>query len=98
MSAKPGSGLAWIAALTLGVALAGCGLKGSLSLPEKSRNVVIRGASPTTAPPTTGTTTGTETGAPAETGTVPATETKLPPPPEKMPPPDLPHSNAGASR
>jgi predicted small lipoprotein YifL len=98
MSAKPGSLLARIAALSLGIALAGCGLKGALSLPEKSGNVVIRGASPTVAPASSGTTTGTETGAPAEAGTVPATETKVPPVPEKMPPPDLPHSNSGASR
>ncbi len=77
MSAKPGSLLAWIAALSLGIALAGCGLKGALSLPEKSGNVVIRGGS---------------------TATAPATETKVPPAPQKMPPPDLPHSNAGSSR
>jgi predicted small lipoprotein YifL len=97
MSTKPGFLLARIAAaLSLGIALAGCGLKGPLALPEKSGNVVIRGASPTAVPTTPGTTTG--TGAPADGSTPPATETKVPPAPEKMPPPDLPHSNAGASR
>jgi len=45
--------LAW--ALAMAIPLAGCGLKGSLTLPEKSKNVVIRpgpgGETPTTTPP-----------------------------------------------
>jgi predicted small lipoprotein YifL len=90
--------LALTVALASGGGLAGCGLKGALSLPEKSGNVVIRGASPTTAPATPGTTTDAGAGVPAETGTAPPTETSAPPVPEKMPPPELPHSNAGASR
>ena len=33
---------ALLAVLAVGLAAAGCGLKGSLALPEKTRNVVIR--------------------------------------------------------
>jgi predicted small lipoprotein YifL len=66
-------------ALAASAGLAGCGLKGALTLPEKSGNVVIRGQS--------------GAGQPAPT------ETKLPPAdPDKLPPPDLPHTNSGSSR
>ena len=66
-------------ALAANVGLAGCGLKGALTLPEKSGNVVIRGQS--------------GSGQPAPT------ETTLPPAdPDKLPPPDLPHTNSGSSR
>jgi predicted small lipoprotein YifL len=50
--------------LALATALAGCGLKGPLYLPEKSREVVIRpapaeAATPPAAPPESGPATGT---------------------------------------
>lgn len=61
---------------------AGCGLKGALTLPEKSGNVVIRGQ------PSGGT-------APAE----PVPQPPAPvPAPDKLPPPELPHSNSSSSR
>jgi hypothetical protein len=41
------------ALLALGTALAGCGLKGPLYLPEKSREVVVRPAPGTPTPPAT---------------------------------------------
>jgi len=62
--------------LALATALAGCGLKGPLYLPEKSREVIIRpapgtpaeAATPTEAPPATepATGTGAEPRAPAD--------------------------------
>jgi predicted small lipoprotein YifL len=44
-----------LAAATLGLTLAGCGLKGPLALPEKSGPVTIRPAPPPTAPAPQGT-------------------------------------------
>jgi predicted small lipoprotein YifL len=51
------SGRLLVPLLTLATALAGCGLKGPLYLPEKSKEVVVRpapgaAAQPTTAPET----------------------------------------------
>ena len=62
--------------------LAGCGLKGPLTLPEKSGNVVIRSQ------PSAG-----------GSATIPVKPAPPPPPadPDKLPPPELPHSNAGSS-
>ncbi|HEX7374532.1 MAG TPA: lipoprotein [Steroidobacteraceae bacterium] len=71
------------AALAALVGLAGCGLKGTLTMPEKSGNVVIRGQA----------TTGGSNPAPA----TPATPPPPPADPDKQPPPDLPHSNSGSS-
>jgi predicted small lipoprotein YifL len=65
------------------VALAGCGLKGALTMPEKSQNVVIRGQPGTT--PATG---------PAGPATG-ATTTEKAAKPDKMPPPELPRSTTG---
>lgn len=68
--------------LALATALAGCGLKGPLYLPEKSREVIIRpapgtpaeAATPTEAPPATepATGTGVEPRAPADPETPPS--------------------------
>lgn len=84
---------AWIALATLLVtaALAGCGLKGALTQPEKTSNMVIRSQGTPAAPETTGS-------APADGATAP-TEQHVPEPAEPpLPPPDLPHSNSGTSR
>lgn len=69
-------------ALATLVGLGGCGLKGPLTLPEKSGNVVIRGQK-----------------TPGGSTTTPATPAPTPAPadPDKLPPPDLPHSNSGSS-
>jgi predicted small lipoprotein YifL len=61
---------------------AGCGLKGALTLPEKSGNVVIRGQKPTDG----------STAAPATPAPTPP-----PADPDKLPPPELPHSNSNSS-
>ena len=79
--------------------VAGCGLKGPLTMPEQSTNVVIRGpgaqgasgsgssdtAAPTTAQPAPGSTPG-ETTKPA----------KGKPAEERLPPPPLPGGNPGS--
>ncbi len=84
----------WLAAVvTVAAAISGCGLKGALTLPEKSGNVVVREQSAATG---TG-----ATGAPSNTAAAPGTPTAeqaTPPLPEKMPPPELPRSNNGTSR
>ena len=69
-------------ALAVLTGLAGCGLKGPLTLPEKSGNVVIRGQK-------------TPDGS-TKTPATPA-PTPPPADPDKLPPPDLPHSNSGSS-
>jgi predicted small lipoprotein YifL len=82
------SAAAGVLTLVLGGAVAGCGLKGQLAMPEKSGGVVVRGQSTTEA-------------APAGGATVPAKGTQATPKaeaPERMPPPDLPHSNGGSPR
>ncbi|MGI9245332.1 MAG: LPS translocon maturation chaperone LptM [Steroidobacteraceae bacterium] len=80
--------------------LAGCGLKGPLTMPAKSTNVVIRGpgGEAVTAGEAAGPTPATETGPPAaapgagRTGTVPQPVDDL----DHPPPPPLPGSNPGA--
>ena len=73
--------VAAIACLT--VAASGCGLKGALTMPSQSDEVVIRPAPGTT----------TEGTAPAN----PAGESTTTQP-ERLPPPPLPGGNAGTSR
>jgi predicted small lipoprotein YifL len=75
----------------------GCGLKGSLELPSKSSNVVIRGPG---APATdTGTTAPTK---PPSTTDTPETPAGAPatgaPSDERLPPPPLPGGNSGSAR
>ncbi len=80
-----------LAALLATAALTGCGLKGALTQPEKTSNMVIRSQGTPAAPGATGS-------APADAATAP-TEQKVPPPAEPpLPPPELPHSNSGTSR
>jgi predicted small lipoprotein YifL len=85
-----------VATAVLALILAACGLKGSLELPERATNVVIRG--PQQAPPE-----GAET--PPPTGATPATPTQPKPPAtpapakdDRQPPPPLPDGNPGSSR
>lgn len=67
---KPGfRAPAVVAALLLATALAGCGLKGALTQPEKASNMVIRGQDAPAAP-----------AAPAPAPTAAPTEPPLPPP------------------
>jgi len=92
-----------VGAFLLGALLSGCGLKGSLTLPEKSDGVIIRGPQDAAAPAATGT-------APAEAGATPApgspAVTPSPATPaapakrveEPQPPPSLPGGNPGTSR
>lgn len=65
---------------------AGCGIKGPLTLPEKTENVVIR------APGAQGTTT---EGATATPGSEPPSTEQAPAQRDRMPPPPLPSSNPG---
>ncbi len=75
------------------VATSGCGLKGALTLPSKSDEVVIR--APGQAAPAEGETTTTPSAtAPAE----PAQETPARPRDERIPPPPLPGGKPGTAR
>ncbi len=71
----------------------GCGLKGGLTLPSRSDEVVIR--APDQAAPAEGTTTVTP---PAAAPAGPATEAPAKPRDERLPPPPLPGGNSGTSR
>jgi len=83
---QAGPGFAAVLIVLAGGALAGCGLKGALTLPEKSESVVIRGQPAES------------TGGAAEGGVPPAPAPSGTPAEEKLPPPELPHSNSGSSR
>ena len=89
---------ALVAVALLALAAAGCGIKGPLTLPEKSENVVIRapaGSVGSTQVPVEGasTTPSPETPATEETTRKPAK-----PKPDLMPPPPLPSSNPGTGQ
>jgi predicted small lipoprotein YifL len=91
---------AWCVAVLAGLVggASGCGLKGSLELPARSSNVVIRGpGSPATDP---GTAAPTEppstTGTPEAPAGAPATG--APKDDERLPPPPLPGGNSGSAR
>jgi predicted small lipoprotein YifL len=75
----------WLLAL-LTAATTGCGLKGPLTLPSRSDEVVIRGPGQTTTDP-----------AATAPAAVPA-PTPARPQEERPPPPPLPGSNSGAAR
>ena len=94
-----------LGACILGALLSGCGLKGSLTLPEKSEGVIIRGPQEA-APPAATDTTPAETDATPEPGspavtpspTTPAAPAPAKPVEEPQPPPSLPGGNPGTSR
>lgn len=86
---------ALLAATLLALSLAGCGLKGPLYLPEKSKEVVVRPGPTATSTPAAGTGTAAEAppaaqvpeAGPANVPEVPGeTETPPPPPPESPTP------------
>ena len=90
---KPSRIGALTAMVLAAVAATGCGLKGALTLPSKSEEVVIR--TPSQVAPTDGAAT-TPSATPAEpTQAAPA---KKPPRDERIPPPPLPGGNPGTAR
>ena len=83
-----------LAAVLLAVAAtSGCGLKGALTLPSKSDEVVIRAPGQTA--PVEGETTATP---PATSPAEPAQETPARPKDERIPPPPLPGGKPGTAR
>jgi predicted small lipoprotein YifL len=92
MTHNPGGVLTVI--LLGSMAASGCGLKGALTLPSKSDEVVIR-APGQTAPVEEG---ATPTTPPATPTTEPVQETPPKPRVERLPPPPLPGGNAGTVR
>ena len=86
-------GSALAAILLAAVAANGCGLKGPLTLPSKSDEVVIR--APGQAAPTEGETTLTPS---APTPAEPAEEAPARPRDERIPPPPLPGGKPGTAR
>lgn len=87
---------ALIAAAAFGLMLAasGCGLKGALTMPSQSEEIVIRPAAGTS---TEGATPAPEGDAAAPPATPPA-EKKITPKDDRLPPPPLPGGNAGTAR
>ena len=87
-------GRALAAVLLMSMAASGCGLKGALTMPSKSDEVVIR--KPTQAAPVEGEITTTPPATPAE----PTQETpaKKPVRDNRIPPPPLPGGNPGTAR
>lgn len=81
--------LAAAAALWLTLAASGCGLKGALTMPSQSEEIVIRPAPGASAAP--------EEGQPAGAPAKPA-EQKITPPEDRLPPPPLPGGNPGTVR
>jgi predicted small lipoprotein YifL len=90
MQHVPGNALA--AVLLAAVVTSGCGLKGALTLPSKSDEVVIR--APGQAAPVEGETTATP---PATAPAEPAQEAPTRPRDERIPPPPLPGGKPGTS-
>jgi len=82
------------------LAASGCGLKGALTLPTHSEDVVIRApgqaAAPAAEPTVEPTTTSTEPVPAAPTA--PPAPAKKPAKDERIPPPPLPGGNAGTAR
>jgi predicted small lipoprotein YifL len=78
--------------LAASLALGGCGLKGSLTLPPQSEQIVIRPA-----PTGEGQAAPTE-GAPATGTAVPPAGQRITVPDERLPPPPLPGGNPGTAR
>ena len=98
MSVRRGPALAAMLLATL--AASGCGLKGALTLPTHSDEVVIRAPGQATSPPAEPTAEPTTTSAepvPA-TPTAPAAPAKKPAKDERIPPPPLPGGNPGTAR
>ena len=82
---QPGTSLLFAGLAAL--AASGCGIKGPLTLPEKSENVVIRAPGSET--------TGGDTSATPPTATPETTQEPAKPKRDRLPPPPLPSSNPG---
>jgi hypothetical protein len=95
---RPANGRALAALLLVALAASGCGLKGALTMPSKSDEVVIRKPGATT--PATGETTATPPSANPTAPTGPTEEgaTRKPPRDDRIPPPPLPGGNPGTAR
>lgn len=91
-----------LTALALTSTLAGCGLKGALTMPSRSEEIVIRPASGATAPDSAPATPGAEAPASAtpqtEKPTEKPAEKKVAPQDDRLPPPPLPGGNPGTAR
>jgi predicted small lipoprotein YifL len=83
------------AAFTLALVVSGCGLKGALTMPSQSEEIVIRPAGGTGTEVTTPATPAGDTAAPPAT---PPAEKKITPKDERLPPPPLPGGNPGTVR
>jgi predicted small lipoprotein YifL len=97
MTRSGGAGRVLMTALLAG-AITACGLKGSLELPERSTNIVIRGPGEA---PAAGTEepTGGASPTPAPTpGTSDPAKKPAQPKDERLPPPQLPDGNPGSGR
>ena len=86
------SGSTLAAVVLAAMATSGCGLKGALTLPSKSDEVVIR------APGQTAPLEGETTTPSATTPAAPAPETPARPKDERIPPPPLPGGKPGTAR
>ena len=91
---KPSGMGALVVALLAALTVAGCGLKGALTMPSKSEEVVIRAPGQAEAPADETTVT------PPATPADPTQETpaKKPRRDERIPPPPLPGGNPGTAR
>jgi predicted small lipoprotein YifL len=87
-----------LALLLLAVAVSGCGLKGALTLPPKSDEVVIRAPGQAAAAPAGEPVEGEAPATPAAPGTPAAPVAPVAPEDERIPPPPLPGSNARTTR
>ena len=92
--------LAAAAAVCLTLAASGCGLKGALTLPSQSEEIVIRPASGTPADGTAPANPADATSAPQpeDEATGKPAEKKITPREERLPPPPLPGGNPGTAR
>jgi hypothetical protein len=88
---------ALIAAAAFGLALtaSGCGLKGALTMPSQSEEIVIRPAAGTG---TEGAAPATPAGDTAAPPAAPPAEKKITPKDDRLPPPPLPGGNPGTVR
>lgn len=83
------------AAFALALAASGCGLKGALTMPSQSEEIVIRPAAGTS---TEGATPAAPEGDTAAPPATPPAEKKITPKDDRLPPPPLPGGNPGTAR
>jgi predicted small lipoprotein YifL len=83
------------AAFALTLVVSGCGLKGALTMPSQSEEIVIRPAAGTA---TEGAAPVTPEGATTTPPATPPAEKKITPKDDRLPPPPLPGGNPGTAR